>query len=478
MKSYYKFLLFLLAFIILIGLTNAELIVSPNPLNIQLEANIQKSIDINFTSRFNMTIYNITYQDPKYFTNIIIEELQPNQSVIRNITFLANTQVAETITPRVVFTYLGLLTDPPKVFNVNITTNGFSPQHLSIRQNDAITWFNSDNITRKVKHTGIPLSFEGTLASLNSYSYTFPIIGSYPYNDPSFPFHQGSINVVNASTQIPIRNANYDVQQTMIINSNFIQTNLLFELLQENFTVAYNAGTEGILKVTNAGNNQTAFNITLTSTSNWIIFIENKFNLNPQENNFVTFKIQPIISQASATNKTYTIPITVVGTNTASFTKNIQIYIPLENFVISNNTSKEDLIRRLNELAEIVKLLNLSNGSKEVIYLPSSLSVNLTEEEAKQLYRQLGSIDTILSNIEKRRGTDSDTINQMKNYLDEQIRLLNASQMEQAKTREKIDFQNAFALWSVILIIILVIVIFVAYQIRKKALNERRSLMK
>ena len=228
MKSYYKFLLFLLAFIILIGLTNAELIVSPNPLNIQLEANIQKSIDINFTSRFNMTIYNITYQDPKYFTNIIIEELQPNQSVIRNITFLANTQVAETITPRVVFTYLGLLTDPPKVFNVNITTNGFSPQHLSIRQNDAITWFNSDNITRKVKHTGIPLSFEGTLASLNSYSYTFPIIGSYPYNDPSFPFHQGSINVVNASTQIPIRNANYDVQQTMIINSNFIQTNLLF----------------------------------------------------------------------------------------------------------------------------------------------------------------------------------------------------------------------------------------------------------
>ena len=122
--------------------------------------------------------------------------------------------------------------------------------------------------------------------------------------------------------------------------------------------------------------------------------------------------------------------------------------------------------------------MNLSNGSKEVIYLPSSLSVNLTEEEAKQLYRQLGSIDTILSNIEKRRGTDSDTINQMKNYLDEQIRLLNASQMEQAKTREKIDFQNAFALWSVILIIILVIVIFVAYQIRKKALNERRSLMK
>jgi len=87
----------------------------------------------------------------------------------------------------------------PRVANVRITEDGFSPQALNIKAGTEVIWTNSDTDVHYIISND-----QGGLASLNSrsnlttngtYRYTFDRKGSFTYHDKNNPLNNGLIIV-------------------------------------------------------------------------------------------------------------------------------------------------------------------------------------------------------------------------------------------------------------------------------------------
>ena len=84
---------------------------------------------------------------------------------------------------------------------VTISSNGFSPQNVTIKAGDSVSWMNSDSANHTVNsdphptHTAYsPLNL-GLMKPGEKKSLTFPTAGTYKYHDHLNPSSTGTVTV-------------------------------------------------------------------------------------------------------------------------------------------------------------------------------------------------------------------------------------------------------------------------------------------
>jgi len=114
---------------LLIGMNqiSAELLVSPSPLIIELEAESTIEFDLTLTNNFNFRISNFEFTNLEGFTfpEIILE---PNETKTIIISVSREDHVVKTISSEISFRYLVDLPEGQQDHSVIITSEGFTPQ--------------------------------------------------------------------------------------------------------------------------------------------------------------------------------------------------------------------------------------------------------------------------------------------------------------------------------------------------------------
>lgn len=91
--------------------------------------------------------------------------------------------------------------DPAETVNVTKTDNGFSPQSVTIKAGQSVTWINDSGTTATVDssphpaHTDFPFLNLGEFEDGNSMTLVFPDAGTYKYHDHLNSSHFGTVVV-------------------------------------------------------------------------------------------------------------------------------------------------------------------------------------------------------------------------------------------------------------------------------------------
>lgn len=95
-----------------------------------------------------------------------------------------------------------LVPAPTEEKTITITSSGFSPQQLTVKAGDTVTWINNDSNDQQVNsvphpsHTNYPpLNTIGLLKPGEKKSLSFPATGTYKYHDHLNPSLSGSVVV-------------------------------------------------------------------------------------------------------------------------------------------------------------------------------------------------------------------------------------------------------------------------------------------
>jgi plastocyanin len=84
------------------------------------------------------------------------------------------------------------LDDTKATVTISSTTNGFVPSSMTVKKGTTVTWTNGDLGSHSVVGSGWS---SGALSTDQTYSHTFPGVGSFDYKDAGSSM-QGTINVV------------------------------------------------------------------------------------------------------------------------------------------------------------------------------------------------------------------------------------------------------------------------------------------
>src|SRR5215212_10094551 len=71
----------------------------------------------------------------------------------------------------------------PATVSVSITRAGFTPNNLTVKQGDVVTWTNADTQTHQVTSQNAPFT-SPVLAQNQTYSFTFTKAGKFAVTDP------------------------------------------------------------------------------------------------------------------------------------------------------------------------------------------------------------------------------------------------------------------------------------------------------
>ena len=95
---------------------------------------------------------------------------------------------------------------------VSITATGFTPDQVTIRPGDTVTWTNKDTTAHEiVSDTGIFKS--NRLQPGESFSYRFDVESSYSYHDAMKASESGVVNVLTNSVSVGVTRMRHRLRQ-------------------------------------------------------------------------------------------------------------------------------------------------------------------------------------------------------------------------------------------------------------------------
>lgn len=459
--------LLILLFLVILPLANAQLSINPNPVQADVRASVPQNFQITLLNNHTFPIYNITFEPLEGFTFPNNLQLNNGNSLTTNFTINTNSEFQSILTSKIKFNYYITVPNLQATHNVSINPNSFNPSPLNINQGDTVVWKNNGTLNHNIRSN----FFDVNLAPGETYSYIFPNTGTYNIQDVSFNF--GMDVIVNlANNQQLANNPSFDVNLTINVNSQLIDTAVTLQIIENNLTVKYNGQTEGLLKITNIGD-KPAEKVFLTSNSSWVTFDENNFSVNAGENNLVIFKVKPFINAVAETNLTYEIPITTNGINIVPVTSTFKVFIPYESSLIPSNVTREDLIIQIEALKKLLDLFKFENNTIYVYKDPIVPIENLTQE---QLYRyisgeenqtdQLRTMFNELKIISDRVNNNSETQSQYNSNLNETNKLYSQS---------KNDFDDLKVIALIIIPTSILTYIFVNWIGKKKQKMQKQK---
>ena len=354
---------------------------------------------------------------------------------------------------------------------MNFNQNGFSQSFILIRQGDSISYNNQDTIS----HTISSSFFSTPISPSSSSSQVFNTLGTFDVRDNNydeFSYWIQSVQVIDRTSQEEVQNPLNDVIWNVNLNYNLNPTILEVEATETNFSVDSLDSTQGLLRIKNVGN-ETAVGITISSSSGWITPAENNFNLNPNQQKFVVYTIDPLIFETSETNKTYQVNITAKGTNTEIFSDIISVFIP-HNPQFDNPESSEGIFSLLQKQIEKFcrDFPSACFGNQTIVQNGTSsnqnFSFNISQADWEEYKRKIdgGEIIDGRTQIDLRAIADNLGIT-----LPELVRQINETSTRQLESEKKAETwsQVRWVVGSVTIIggVIIGLIIF-NYRIKKK----------
>lgn len=425
----------------LISIVQANLFINPNPIDVTLKAGETKQFSLTLNNSHQFQILDFQFSNLSGFTfpNVTLNANE-TKTIFFNVsrTEATVTQIQSTVS----FNYLVDIPQGERTHNVTILQNsGFQPSFLTIRKGDTVKWTNRDTISRTVT-SGL---FDETIQPNQSFSYIFTETGEVTYQDLVL-FFGGTIRIINETESERVNNPDFNKILTVNLAVTLDPTSILLTIDQSNFTVTATGSQESILRVKNTGN-ITAQRVVLSGNPNWIIFDENNFDLLPNEENIVTYHIEPLIFETAETNKTYNVELSAKASNTEKMSKTLQIFVPFSD--LSNINSNEGfLIFFARYCLANPNLIVCNNtlgggGDGEVIIRDPEITANLSTRELLEALRRIQGIEDSVSRTSNEQKQLNDLINTM---FPDFHRLLNESLSRQDEV-EKISDTRTRVFW-------------------------------
>lgn len=439
-----KYMILICAVIFLLSNVSADLILNPNPLIVSAESGSQTSQQIEMKNTHNFTIFDFKFTNLPEFTfpNITLE---PNETEIINIEIDANSPRVENVQSEVSFKYLIELPEETMTHDVNITNEGFKPNFIAIREGDTIRWTNLDTISRTVTTSTIDEDIQPN----QSFSYTFNDVGTISYQDLIL-FYGGTIEVLNRTEGQRVNNPLFN--KILFVELEFFLDPTLLEITLDklNFTVEATSNKESVLRVKNTGN-ILAQKVVLSSEPNWIKFDENNFNLEPNQENIVTYSIEPLIYNTSETDKDYTISINAKASNTININKSIDVFIPFTEVLDDIESNEGFLVFFMRYCEQNPNLIicnnTLGGGENQTIISDPTIPVNLSTRELLNTLRRIGDIQ---DQVERTTNDQKQLNDLLETSFPEFQRLINESVKMQLENEQNSTARTR-AFWIVIL---------------------------
>jgi plastocyanin len=464
----------LLLLFLIIPIANAQLIFNQSSLDISAMIGQPKTFQLDIKNPYNYTIFDIQFSSISGLSFSNISSINPNQTATVTITASPTSTADQTVESTVFFKYLINISQEPQDHSVNITGTGFIPSKISIYEGDSITWTNIDSINHILSSSAFGQDIE--LYPNQSYQRTFAIANFINYQD-NVLFFGATINVTNKTLSDYAHDSSTDSSFPFRLRYSLVPTVIEFNVTEgKNMTVAYGNTNEGLIKVRNTGA-LTALNITFTSSKNWITFDENIFNLAPDETNFLTFKVSPIIYTTSESNTTNTITITMAGVNTPTLTDSITVFVPYVDLTKLNESEigsffKDKLIfcSKYNTSPFCISE-PITRTEEKIVVKMQDLPYNFTQTDVMTIFKRLQS-------VEDQTGREYNLMKLQDDKLREILPIIASLQNDsinmQKKNEERIQTNErvAWILGGTIVIIICITTVIVLYGRYK---NEREK---
>jgi len=381
----------LIVSMLLFTLVSADLIISPDPKDLKIKVGETSKFNLTLNNTYNFRITDFTFSNLSGFSFSPIEIL-PNQSKNIEFTVNRNTSGVFNINSLVSFKYITDIPVGQSMHNISITDINYNPNYLVVRRGDTVRWTNDDDI----KHTITSATFDYEILPNQSRDIQFNQIGEVNYQDLIL-FYAGKIVVINESTDEKVHNPIYDKNWRINLEVALNPTNLSISNNQNNYTIESSGSKEGILTLTNNGN-EIAERIVLSANPSWVVFDENNFNLQKGENNFVTYHINPLITKTSDTNITHKLNISIKGSNINETILSIDVFIPYNSKFEDISTSEGFLVFYERYCQSNPNLLICNNTIQQTSINSSGvrdieIPINLTATEVYAMLKRIQRIE-------------------------------------------------------------------------------------
>jgi plastocyanin len=433
---------------LIVNQVSAELIIQ-SPINISTKINQLTQFNMTIKNNFTFNITDFTFSNLTGFTFPSLFLIPGEEK-----TFVFNVSISQamsqSINSVVSFKYFVEIPNSQKTFEVNITDQGYNPSFLIIHQGDTVIWKNKDDIT----HTVTGSFFDFDLEVNGSAQQVFNNIESYDYQDMVL-FYGGTINVLDKNSQQKANNPNYN--KNIVFDMNIISeptTIKLENIGKQYYSIEANRNKTGGIKISNNGTNQ-ASKIHLSSSSSWIKFSKNDFNLDTNLESFIEYDIMPFMLDTNETDKNYTINIFAKAGNSNQDNFSINIFVPYRD--ISSNTQDPAYVLRLieefcnrNPNNAFCSPPNASSNPQIIVRDPQ-VNINTTYS---QFYNMLKTQQKTADTIERQGNTINDISEFIQNSNNENKEINNKTGNEVKEMKNTIN-----SIWNVFWIILIFVII-------------------
>jgi len=467
-------LYWVMGFLLLITLySSLALEISPSEAISNVYVSEPHTASITLTNNQPFKIFNITFSSLEYFSFPIIHELNAGESIQYNFTILTDTSFdSQPFTSIASFLYEIDVPIDPKTYNISVTDSGFIPYDIIIYAGDSIKFKNNGTITHSITSS----EWDHELTTGAEQTIQFNQVKDITYYCKFIHF-TGNIHVKNRSLTEFAHNNEFDKTFKVNLQSSYKATNLSIEFPEKtNFTINWNGYDEGMLKITNT-EMETAHNIHLSTNSDEVIieFDENDFDLNPDQTNYVTFKVYPIVNRTEQTNKTYDVTIQLISENAGGTDNQIRVFIPYHEFSVMNETLSEwwaEMRAFCNEnknsslcLTEpIIKYINQTRNATPIYRL------NFTEQQLIEFLHNARENKDISTRLENQLKTDIATIIGMLSNVEKNSSLAYSIASE---TQKKAETRNTITLVIITLLILIGCGVAITFYALKYAKGKR-----
>ncbi|MEK7179940.1 MAG: hypothetical protein AAB706_00530 [Patescibacteria group bacterium] len=389
----------------------------PNPIN-----NISQRV--GEVKTYSMTINNSGDFDVSDFTfgnltslGFVFQNATTFKNSTKTINFTVNptTSFSGTRIEKIEFKFLADIPIVVTTYPINISpgqNGGFSPNYITVRAGDTVTWTNKDTVF----HNVFSSQFNQNINPNETFSYTFGSTGIFSYVDQGynqFNAYHGTVEVISRTSQEKVHNPNYDFNWNLDLNFFLNPTNITFEVLDTSFDVFATGSSDGLIRIKNVGSNR-AERINLTANSNWISFEENNFNLEPNEQNIITYTVSPLIFSTNETNKTYTINISIIGSNIQSDSKQILVFVPFTE-IFQDTQSAEFVFSLLDKFCKANPNNLFCNPNRNITTsgntTEGNFTLNMTSGDLFEFLRRFSNIETTSIRQENKLSSLTDNYN-------------------------------------------------------------------
>lgn len=376
MNKLFKIALAIVALILTIHFASAlpKLEITPSPFSITVNQGEEKQYNLTLKNTGNETMYNVTFSKVSGLDFPKIKNMTANETKKIKMTIKTNSAFSRTDTTKASFYYKRRTDSGQKTKKVNITSTGFYPDNVTIKQGDIVQWKNLDN----KNHTITDLNGGFDLKIAPSQTKELTINSAKEYYD-RVTGYGAYVSIGETTNYEYIHSNNLDKTLQIVWKSNFVSADIdLFQVTPDSFVMDFDDTDTGTIILRST---KEIYNVELEA--DWFKFDKNDFNMSKNTNKIINFELDPEISDTEDTNRTYTRQITVRADNLDTTRFSVDIFIRYHNFELYGDGSYNIVTLDYNETIKICtnnKTTNQLYDSAGCIYLREQIAKTLPEK--------------------------------------------------------------------------------------------------